>query len=121
VASRLVKHSHHPDGSVLFSQDGRVLSRVRKARTRLSFKFSDLEPGSLKFVGGLHSLQNLARRIPNGIVEPKMNTIDPSGKVGFAFVCSSPAGTPGDDRVLLLSCEATWFRFLATQRSYTER
>ena len=30
VASHLVKYSHHPDGTVLFSQDGLVLSQVRR-------------------------------------------------------------------------------------------
>lgn len=30
VSSHLVKYSHHPDGTALFSQDGRVLSRIRK-------------------------------------------------------------------------------------------
>lgn len=30
VTSHLVKYSHHPDGTALFSQDGRVLSSVRK-------------------------------------------------------------------------------------------
>jgi hypothetical protein len=30
VASHLVKYSHHPDGTVLFSQDGLVLSTVRR-------------------------------------------------------------------------------------------
>lgn len=30
VTSHMVKYSHHPDGTALFSQDGRVLSSVRK-------------------------------------------------------------------------------------------
>jgi hypothetical protein len=31
VASHLVKYSHHPDGTVLFSQDRRVVSRIRRS------------------------------------------------------------------------------------------
>lgn len=36
VTSHLVKYSHHPDGTALFSQDGRVLSAVRKKSTPLT-------------------------------------------------------------------------------------
>ncbi|MGE0453495.1 MAG: hypothetical protein AB7O37_00025 [Vicinamibacteria bacterium] len=36
VSSHLVKYSHHPDGTVLFSQTGRVLSSVRKQGVPLS-------------------------------------------------------------------------------------
>jgi hypothetical protein len=36
VTSHLVKYSHHPDGMALFSQDGRVLSDVRKKSVPLS-------------------------------------------------------------------------------------
>ena len=36
VTSHLVKYSHHPDGTALFSQDGRVLSDVRKRSVPLA-------------------------------------------------------------------------------------
>lgn len=143
ISSHLVKYSHHPDGRVLFSQTGRVISLIKKQgvpladvdghlftvhaeglrrfgepvpkddrdrqpnpkRTTLSFRFEGQSPDSVKFVGSLHSAESLGRRVPSGVVKPTMNTLSPEGRIGSTFVCSSPDGTPGQDRFLLLSCE----------------
>ena len=145
VSSHLVKYSHHPDGVALFSQDGRVLSTIRKQavplssvdghlftlhaqgldsfgvprpkdsrdrqpnrkRTRLSFRFGHLTPVAIKAVGRLLSLGALEKMIPSGVVQPRMTTVTPEGVLNHAFVCSAPQDTPGQDRFLLLSCEAT--------------
>jgi len=151
VASHLVKYSHHPDGLVLFSQTGRVVSAIRKRgiplaeldghfftvharglgrfsmsnpkderdrlpnprRTSLSFKFTGRRPTSVKFVGRLHSAEALEQMLPGGGVDARMATRSPDGAIRPVFVCSSPAGTPGEDRFLLLSCE----QFPNTDRS----
>jgi hypothetical protein len=144
IASHLVKYSHHPDGLVLFSQTGRVVSAIRKrgiplaeldghffsvharglghfsvsttkdqrdslpnpSRTSLSFKFTGKRPRAVKFVGRLHSAEALEQMLPGGVVDARMATKSPDGVIRAVFVCSSPAGTPGDDRLLLLSCES---------------
>jgi len=75
-------------------------------RTTLSFNFDAQSPDSVKFVGMLHSSQALGRRAPNGVLQPKMHALSPDGAIRPIFVCSSPEGTPSQDRFLLLSCEA---------------
>jgi hypothetical protein len=144
IASHLVKYSHHPDGIVHFSQDGRVISAVRKQgvplaqldghfftvhatglerfrasgpkdvrdrlpnprRTSLSFRLTGRRPRSVKFVGRLHLSDSLERMLPDrGVLEPKVMTLSPDGTIRPTFVCSSPAGSRGQDRFLLLSCE----------------
>lgn len=42
VVSRLVKYSHHPNGRTLFSQDGKILSKIKKMSARL-----DSNPGHI--------------------------------------------------------------------------
>lgn len=79
--------------------------RPNAKRTRLSFRFTDVKPESIKFVGTLVSLETLADMVPSGIVEPRMPLVSPDGTIRHAFLISSPPGTPGERRVLLLSCE----------------
>ncbi len=143
VTSHLVKYSHHPDGTALFSQTGRVLSSVRKQgvplsvieghaftlhaqgliefatpkpkelrdavpnrrRTRLTYRFNDQLPASVKFVGRLHSLAALSEMVPGGQIQPQMHTVDLDGKLCATFVCAPPDDFAGPDRLLLLSCD----------------
>jgi hypothetical protein len=140
ATSHRVKYSHHPDGQVLFSQDGRVRSEIRRqgvpldqveghfftvearglgqfatptrkherarvpnpSGTTLTFTMSDGEPDAVKVVGRMYPF-----REQEGPEDPSAPVVlqRSDGQLQPAFVCSAPLGRPGEDRIVLLSCE----------------
>ena len=76
-----------------------------RKRTVVRFMLEDPLPGSIKFVGRLHSSGWLQARAVNGMVSPTMQLVQPDGTTRHAFVWSSPLGTPGQERCLVLSIE----------------
>lgn len=143
VSSHLVKYSHHPDGRAHFSQDGKVLTVIKKnavpleghgghlftlhihglrdfkaltdaearqgpsvKRTGLTFTLEDGESDAVKFVGMLYRDTALERMAVGGLVQPRTHVVGPDGKPKAAFIVSTAAGLPGQERCLVLSCEA---------------
>ena len=74
-------------------------------RTTLKFSFGNEEPEAVKFVGFWYSQQAISKLLTSGVVGKMMILNAPNGKVYRAFICSSPPGHAGDERILALSCE----------------
>jgi hypothetical protein len=80
-------------------------SGVSVERTLVRFRLEDPLPGSIKFVGRLHSSAWLQARANDGMVVPTMQLSQPDGSLRPAFVWSSPIGTPSQERCLVVSIE----------------
>jgi hypothetical protein len=74
-------------------------------RTVLTFRTGDQSPESLKLIGWLYPAATLEARMVNVGPQRSLATISDDGTIRAAFACAPPAGKPGDDRVLLMTCE----------------
>jgi hypothetical protein len=141
ATSHLVKYSHHPNGNVHFSQDGKVFTRVRKQaapldqiaghlftvklqghhhfelatvaeitaqprrqKTSLNFGFGAHSPNAIQIAGFMYPEHVLRARNWGGSSGPQIGIRLPDGGTLPGFLCSAPSGTPGDSRVLAVTC-----------------
>lgn len=71
--------------------------------TTLCFSFNDKEPDAIRFSAHWYSQEVIKNRVASGVIGPSMVAIDPEGKHFRSFLCSTPAGRAGEDRILVLS------------------
>lgn len=133
VTSHMVKYSHHPDGRAHFSQDGKVVTTIRRDAAPLaaqsghlfSIQIQNLEALSvatatrpemiriaapdeafaLKLVGWRFPEANFRALPPVGTDVPVL--IDLGGSQKPAAIRGAPLGVPMSDRVIIVTCELT--------------
>jgi hypothetical protein len=99
-------HVHGLDAfEPLTSDEMNAPPSAKRIGVRFTFEGGE-SPQSLKFVGMLYRDTSLERRVDGGVVRPRMHLVGPDGKVKPGFICSTALGLPGQERCLLISCEA---------------
>ncbi|MFA5877651.1 MAG: hypothetical protein WC880_04835 [Candidatus Paceibacterota bacterium] len=123
VVSHKVKYSHHPDGEAHFSQDGRVMTVIRKKSLRLDKIEGHMFSVQLQGISNFDSIDvrqvdakrlNTIKTFERGLLIPRALEITGKWYTLEGLVAlrggetlipiAPPIGNPLDDHVLLLAC-----------------
>lgn len=75
-------------------------------RHPVNFSFTRTAPDAVKFVARIHTTRWLKKHSAEGQLQPVAQLVGPDGNSVRGFICSTPLGNPGQDRCLVISCEA---------------